>query len=607
MELGPDPHPPVSIADANTYCGQQGAFKFKKFLGSGGFGAVYEAISTSINESVAIKLIPIESTRMYTAVKEAKILFKLDDVQRVVRYYHSYYYTIESTGSAGFAIVTDYCTRGDLQKYLEQLQHPLEIEVWLKWYQELADAVSYIHRKNICHRDLKPKNILVNDNESLKICDVGVAEAAWDMQATPGNCKPSMGLNHYMTSVVGTREYMAPEVWEKRCTKKCDTFSLGLVFIMIAESPAIGKVPTTKQEKPLGVALMSSFEFHPCSMISPSCQYAEKAEIEIFNKMLQFDPNSRPDVATVYNEVQQTIRTFKLVQSLANNFDTAIKGVIEFADEKGPYIMSMDKFYHDVASATANSEKYLKSIGLMPELHLGGSITSVNAAITKANESVLKVEAIPGGGDDRIDHVIESCKQDPPNYGEVNRLFDVTKLKASFQEMSNKCDNAGKACASAAKTCENMTDNFTGGCGSVLCLSLSCFFSYMFVGVIVILILGKGAEGIGNLVGLAVSVIVTCCLYYQIKKYKDSETKFRNCKDEFDLLKQSSEKILKTLTRTNKLEEIKRCNRAMQPHTYKFRHYISEHTTESLTKLKEGYKKSHTFLQTSREAVRKST
>ena len=76
---------------------------------------------------------------------------------------------------------------------------------------------------------------------NLKICDVGVAEVAWDMQALSGK-----HLSQYMTSVVGTREYMAPEVWQGRYTDKSDVFSSGLVFVMIAESPAIGKIPTAK-------------------------------------------------------------------------------------------------------------------------------------------------------------------------------------------------------------------------------------------------------------------------------------------------------------------------------------------------------------------------
>ena len=531
----------------------------------------------------------------------------------MVRYYDSYYYTIESTGSKGFAIVTEICTEGDLQKYLDELQHHLEIEVRLRWYQQLADAVSYIHSKNICHRDLKPKNILISDNMRLKICDVGVAEAVWDgMQTTPGR-----QLNEHMTTVAGTKHYMAPEVWQGHYTNKCDIFSLGLVFIMIAESSAIGRVPTASQKKPLGQALSSSHK-HPCDMISHSFQYTEMAEIQIFNKMLQFNPDSRLDIVTVEHEVQQISPALKSLERLTKNFDTAINGVIEFlnSDINGP---SMDKLYHNVASVV-DSGKSLKSIAPMPEFNK--SIASINAAIYSINvaESVLKIEAVPGG-DGRIDQLIEGCKQNPPKYGEIDRLFDATKLKAPFREINYKCIEAKNACTSAALTCRKLRDDFTHGRRERrMCLFPLCIYCLIFVTAIATIMLHVASLYVLNLpddlitefgvyIGLIVSIIITCCLFCQtmstpsrINKYKDMEASFGNCEDKFNLLKQSSDRHLHASY--HQIDQAERYSKEIKQ-SCGFERHISDHITKSLTKLKEGCKKPHAVLENSCEALYK--
>ena len=80
---------------------------------------------------------------------------------------------------SGFAIVMDYCSKGNLQSHLEQLiRHhiqSLDFTKKEKWCQQLATALEFIHQQDIVHRDLKPENILVDDAGDLKIADVAWA------------------------------------------------------------------------------------------------------------------------------------------------------------------------------------------------------------------------------------------------------------------------------------------------------------------------------------------------------------------------------------------------------------------------------------------------
>lgn len=84
-------------------------------------------------------------------------------------------------------------------------------------------GLKYLHSANILHRDLKPRNLLVNSNCDLKICDFGLARALIEEHKV----KTSV-----MTDYVATRWYRAPELLlsSKEYTASVDVWSLGCIF-----------------------------------------------------------------------------------------------------------------------------------------------------------------------------------------------------------------------------------------------------------------------------------------------------------------------------------------------------------------------------------------
>ena len=110
----------------------------------------------------------------------------------------------------------------DLSSIIKSPQPLSDAHVQFFLYQILR-GLKYIHSSNVIHRDLKPRNLLVNSNCDLKICDFGLArvdfaELQWKVAA--------------MTDYVATRWYRAPEVilsW-KKYTKAIDMWSIGCIL-----------------------------------------------------------------------------------------------------------------------------------------------------------------------------------------------------------------------------------------------------------------------------------------------------------------------------------------------------------------------------------------
>jgi len=108
---------------------------------------------------------------------------------------------------------------------------PLEAKISRTYFYQLCAGLKAIHATNICHRDLKPQNLLLNKRFQLKITDFGLAKIFKDDTTAKQKIME--------TSYVGTKGYQAPEILLKRkYTTKCDVFSCGVIlFILLTGYP----------------------------------------------------------------------------------------------------------------------------------------------------------------------------------------------------------------------------------------------------------------------------------------------------------------------------------------------------------------------------------
>lgn len=304
------------VVEANAHATNDKQYTFLSVLGQGSFGTVLMATDETKEELVAIKIVKARTSllnvilrrkpkELTEAHQEVDILLQLQHPNVVAL--GSYYEFKVKHNQVGLAMVTEFCSNGSLQMYLYEMGAKEVLpdkEVSLQWYSQLSKGLHFIHGKGIVHRDLKPANILINGDNTLKIADVGLAKAVWDLKSQCNELPSESSFLQYMSSITGTPSYMAPEVWEEHYQVSSDVFSLGLIFVMISEvpNPLIPRGKWSNHEDSLGIVMYSHEECRweqPTSLLVPSLDHSDSYEIQLFDCMLQYDYHKRPNMTKV--------------------------------------------------------------------------------------------------------------------------------------------------------------------------------------------------------------------------------------------------------------------------------------------------------------------
>jgi serine/threonine protein kinase len=201
-----------------------------KQIGKGGFGTVYLA-SDTLGNHVAIKEIQVHNMdlhRINESEKEAQLLQELQhpNILRCL----DFFFTSQPTS---VSLVLEYCEKGTLSTFLKQ-EGSTPYDLIHKWTLQLVSALKYLHSEGIIHRDLKPDNILVTNGNDVKIADFGLAKIMNTIMPEQYDEYFFPMVPEYAQTACGTKNYMAPEVWNKHYDDRSDVFSLGLILYVIA-------------------------------------------------------------------------------------------------------------------------------------------------------------------------------------------------------------------------------------------------------------------------------------------------------------------------------------------------------------------------------------
>ncbi|ESW19849.1 hypothetical protein PHAVU_006G160500 [Phaseolus vulgaris] len=165
-------------------------------IGRGRYSTVYKGRKKKTIEYFAIK--SVDKSQKTKVLEEVRILHTLDHIN--VLKFHDWYET-----SAHLWLVLEYCVGGDLLSILRQDSKLPEDSVHDLAY-DLVKALQFLHSNGIIYCDLKPSNILLDENGCAKLCDFGLARKLKDISKSPSSSLPRAKR--------GTPSYMAPELFE---------------------------------------------------------------------------------------------------------------------------------------------------------------------------------------------------------------------------------------------------------------------------------------------------------------------------------------------------------------------------------------------------------
>uniref|UniRef100_A0A3B4GKN1 non-specific serine/threonine protein kinase n=1 Tax=Pundamilia nyererei TaxID=303518 RepID=A0A3B4GKN1_9CICH len=197
--------------------------KFDIEIGRGSFKAVYKGLDTETTVEVAWcelqthRLNKAERQRFNEEVEMLKAL----QHPNIVRFYDSWKSTLK--GHKCTILVTELMTSGTLKMYLRRFRQ-MKLKLLQRWSLQILKGLHFLHSRcpPIIHRDLKCDNIFITGpTASVKIGDLGLA---------------TLKKASFAKSVIGTPEFMAPEMYEEKYDEAVDIYAFGMCILEMATS-----------------------------------------------------------------------------------------------------------------------------------------------------------------------------------------------------------------------------------------------------------------------------------------------------------------------------------------------------------------------------------
>jgi CheY-like chemotaxis protein/predicted Ser/Thr protein kinase len=210
----------AGISDDSPFAAGQviaGRYEVLGELGKGGMGMVYHARDREVGEEIALKVV----RRDLVAQNPSMVERLKSEIRLARRISHRNVVRAHDLGEwEGVHFLTMEYVKGITVEELLNTQGPLTVESTLAIGSQVAEALAVAHEQQIIHRDIKPGNLIVDDEGRLKVMDFGLAR----LEASGGRLT-SAGL------VVGTPGYLAPELMlGGEADARSDLFSVGAVL-----------------------------------------------------------------------------------------------------------------------------------------------------------------------------------------------------------------------------------------------------------------------------------------------------------------------------------------------------------------------------------------
>ncbi|XP_014286285.1 uncharacterized protein Wnk isoform X4 [Halyomorpha halys] len=256
--------------------------KFEEEIGRGSFKTVYKGLDTETGVAVAwceLQEKKLNKNERQRFREEAEMLKGLQH-PNIVRFYD--YWEVTLTKRKYIVLVTELMTSGTLKTYLRRFKK-INPKVLKSWCRQILKGLLFLHSRSppIIHRDLKCDNIFITGTSgSVKIGDLGLA---------------TLKNRSFAKSVIGTPEFMAPEMYEEHYDENVDVYAFGMCMLEMATS----EYPYSECSGPAQIYKKVISGIKPQSF-----EKVENPEVrEIIEQCIRLKREERPGIKELLNHV----------------------------------------------------------------------------------------------------------------------------------------------------------------------------------------------------------------------------------------------------------------------------------------------------------------
>ncbi|KAJ3144596.1 Serine/threonine-protein kinase wnk1 [Geranomyces michiganensis] len=249
--------------------------KYSEVLGKGAYKDVYKGFDTEEGMEVAWNQLRVDHLLKREAqriLQEIQILQSLRN-DNIINLYYSW--TARGRdGKDHVYFITELMMSGTLKNYIRKTKGPVKPKVMKSWCRQILSGLAYLHTREppIIHRDLKCDNIFINGNNGqAKIGDLGLAVVRH---------------RDHVSSVLGTPEFMAPEVYNENYSEAADIYSFGMMVLEIATK----EYPYSEASNQARIYRLVSSGIKPAAL----ARVADEETRQFIELCINYDPRRRP-------------------------------------------------------------------------------------------------------------------------------------------------------------------------------------------------------------------------------------------------------------------------------------------------------------------------
>ncbi|XP_075450012.1 hormonally up-regulated neu tumor-associated kinase isoform X3 [Ascaphus truei] len=250
-----------------------GSYLIGSKLGEGSFAKVREGLHVVTGEQVAVKVIDKKKAKKDSYV--TKNLRREGQIQQMIRHPNITQLLDILETENSYYLVMELCSGGNLMHKIYEKKRLEEYET-RKYIRQLILAVEHLHRAGVVHRDLKIENLLLDENNNIKLIDFGLS-----------NCAGILGYSDPFSTQCGSPAYAAPELLaRKKYGPKVDVWSIGVnMYAMLT-----GTLPFTVEP----FSLRALYQKMVDKDMNPLPTHISPAAINFLRSLLEPDPLKRP-------------------------------------------------------------------------------------------------------------------------------------------------------------------------------------------------------------------------------------------------------------------------------------------------------------------------